>query len=127
MTDALLHLQRRMRRKVTQLEVGQAVAVMLGRGEITSAVVSRYFTGKREMDLVEIAAYAKVLGVDPGWLAFGTDSEAPAPEGWTPPVTSEERDRAYDLANRLQAVVQEEVEKGKKADGQDDQSGPRTA
>lgn len=45
---------------------------------LTQGSVSRWFKGA-EPNLKTIVAIAQVLGVDPGWLAFGEISAAPPP------------------------------------------------
>jgi alkylation response protein AidB-like acyl-CoA dehydrogenase len=79
MFDAQLYASGQERRRVTQAEVAEAAAKLLKRKGWTAAAVSRHFGG-RVPDVRTIAAYAKVMGVDPGWLAFGDASEAPAPD-----------------------------------------------
>lgn len=46
---------------------------------LTQSAVSRWFKGAVPRDLATIIAIAKLLGVDPGWLAFGSASQAPPP------------------------------------------------
>lgn len=46
---------------------------------------------------------ARTIEVDPGWLAFGADSAAPAPEGFGPWLANK---RAREEANRVAAVAQ---------------------
>lgn len=46
---------------------------------LTQSLMSRYLRGSTTPPVGTIAAIAKVLGVDPGWLAFGPASQAPAP------------------------------------------------
>lgn len=50
--------------------------------EVTSASIGRWGLSVPALGLIEAAA--RVLGVDPGWLAFGAASAAPAPPGWAP-------------------------------------------
>ena len=63
----------------TQEWLGRRVGKMLGEEEISQSAVSRWFRGSVP-DLETIAAMAKALEVDPGWLAFGEASQAPSPE-----------------------------------------------
>ncbi len=77
------------RQRAKMTEVGKAVAKLLKRKYVASQV-SRHFTGERKMDLVTVAAYATVMRVDSGWLAFGALSDAPAPGDWTPSASEEE-------------------------------------
>lgn len=59
--------------------LAEAVSRKLGlREPLTQGTVSRWLKGS-EPDLVTIAAIASVLGVDPGWLAFGQLTHAPPP------------------------------------------------
>jgi transcriptional regulator with XRE-family HTH domain len=59
-------------REVQQKEVAE----MAGMEEGT---VNRYFRGETIPPLDTIVALARVLQVDPGWIAFGEDSQAPKP------------------------------------------------
>lgn len=63
--QARLNLSARKGRSVTQIEVGKAL-------KVTSATVGRWEAGLKEPSLDTIAALAKVLQVDPCYLAFGT-------------------------------------------------------
>ena len=49
------------------------------RDYLNQATVSRWFRGA-EPNYETLASVAKVLGCDPGWLAFGPASQAPAPD-----------------------------------------------
>ena len=62
----------------TQEWLGKRVGRILGEAEVSQSAVSRWFKGATP-DLETIAAIAKALDVDPGWLAFGEDSQAPSP------------------------------------------------
>lgn len=46
---------------------------------LTQGAISRWFAADTEPDLKTIGAVAAILEVDPGWLAFGAASAAPAP------------------------------------------------
>lgn len=63
---------------VTQEWLGRQVGRILGEDLVSQSAVSRWFKGATP-DLDTIAALGRALGVDPGWLAFGELSEAPAP------------------------------------------------
>jgi transcriptional regulator with XRE-family HTH domain len=59
--------------------LAEAVSAHLGLEDtLTQSAVSRWLNGAVP-PLGTIVALAKVLGVDPGWLAFGKDSAAPPP------------------------------------------------
>lgn len=73
----------RERRDVGQKEIGKAVGELLGRKPLTQAAVSGWGKGS-EPSFNVTTAIAVFVGVDPGWLAFGEASAAPAPEGWVP-------------------------------------------
>jgi hypothetical protein len=76
---ALLDHSGREGKRVGQGEVGTGAAKRLPRGTLTPAAISRHFNG-RMPSVATVAAYAAEMGVDPGWLAFGELSEAPAPD-----------------------------------------------
>lgn len=78
MLDAMLALWSRERGQVSQREIGERVGARLGREAFSQAAVSRWFQG-RMPDWEVLLALAEVCGVDPGWLAFGARSAAPAP------------------------------------------------
>ena len=79
MQEAMLVYRLRTKRPLDQRELGQLVSRELrGRRPITQPTVSRWFRGS-EPPLATIRAIAKVLGVDPGWLAFGAASAARKP------------------------------------------------
>ena len=64
----------------TQEWLGRQVGKKLvDREPLSQSAVSRWMKGAKP-DLETIAAIAEVLQVDPGWLAFGELSRAPAPE-----------------------------------------------
>jgi transcriptional regulator with XRE-family HTH domain len=77
---AWLRYQAKLGRPKAQEWLAEAVSKELGLNEpLTQGSVSRWLTGS-EPNLRTIAALAKVLRVDPGWLAFGSDSAAPPPD-----------------------------------------------
>ena len=67
-------------RELTQTELAKTVGKLLGNDNLDQTTVGRWFR-QTEPDLETINALARALGpgVDPGWLAFGADSKAPAP------------------------------------------------
>lgn len=78
---ARLHLERRLGESVTLSSLGEAVAKRVRRdAPFSPAAVSRWFDGSTEPTLDVIEAVAAVCKVDPGWLAFGRRSAAPAPD-----------------------------------------------
>jgi hypothetical protein len=86
---AIQGLERReQKRKVENAEIGRRVAEGLGRTPAyRSQTVGKWLEGSEPSSEV-VAMLARVLDVDPGWLAFGSLSQAPAPKGWTAPPTS---------------------------------------
>jgi hypothetical protein len=90
----------RLGRDVNQTELGAMVGKRLGEPKpITQASVHRWFAGTLP-DHVRMVALAEILGVDPGWLAYGD---------WTPPATGlpREPERAVgetEMALRPRAV-----------------------
>jgi len=77
---AWLRYQAIIGRPKAQEWLGEAVSKKLGLKEpLTQGTVSRWLAGS-EPNLKTITALAKVLDVDPGWLAFGSDSAAPQPD-----------------------------------------------
>jgi transcriptional regulator with XRE-family HTH domain len=73
-------LERRLGRKVTHSNLGEAVAQQLRRAPFSAATVSQWLSGKQALNFSVTLALAKLCRVDPGWLAFGEESRAPAPE-----------------------------------------------
>ena len=82
-------LQSRLGRSVSQTWLATEMGKELGQGPLSQSTLSGYFTGKfQPTDLDRYIALAKVLGVDPGWLAFGEASAAPAPPNPFPTAES---------------------------------------
>lgn len=102
-------------RDLEQEAVGQLVGGALGVAPISQAAVSRWYKSA-EPGLATIQALAEILNVDPGWLAFGDASGAPAPVGWTP-ATSAEIQRAVGFRDRLQKSVPVDQKKAEKEKG----------
>lgn len=70
--------QGRHKRKLSQTELGEMVGKAGGEA-VSQSTVSDWF--KTVVPSVGVVEYlAKALEVDPGWLAFGPASEAPAPD-----------------------------------------------
>lgn len=72
-------------RQVTQAELARLAGV-------STAAWSTWEAGRSQPPLETIGKVAKVLGVDPGWLAFGTQ-HAPASRDVPKPGTGEQRKR----------------------------------
>ena len=67
------------RRRLTDAEIAREVANRTSREKPhTATSVGRWFQGTQP-DNFAIAALADYFGVDPGWLAFGDDSDASLP------------------------------------------------
>ncbi len=67
-------------KKISQAELGLLVGRHLGAAKgITGATVSRWEAEESVPDLATVGAIAVVCQVDPGWLAYGNLSKAPAP------------------------------------------------
>lgn len=56
-------------------DIGERVGALLRRPPITSQAVGRWLQGQVPDDLDVIRAIAVVLGVRPGWLAFGEHAD----------------------------------------------------
>lgn len=66
---------------LSQTWLAEELARVMGKPEpFSQGAISRYMHGQIPGELDTILGLAKVLGVDPGWLAFGDESEAPAPD-----------------------------------------------
>lgn len=80
LTHAWLRWQLLHHRELQQRELGEIVSTALERRQpYDASQVSRWFGGRSVPDLRTICEIARALDVDPGWLAFGEDSKAPAP------------------------------------------------
>ena len=78
-------------RKLELTEFGQRIGTRLMRPAIPPATIMEWFAGTMP-DVQTIQAVAEVCGVDPGWLAFGAASGAPAPKvGQPPPAAAPQR------------------------------------
>lgn len=70
--------QGRHKRKLTQPALAEMLA-QLSREPVSQSTVSDWFRARRKPDLESVEWLAILLGVDPGWLAFGDASNASAP------------------------------------------------
>lgn len=70
----------RLGRKVTYAELLEALTISMGEDAPKStSTISRWFTDGTVPDVETVRRTAQFFKVDPGWLAFGEDSAAPAP------------------------------------------------
>jgi transcriptional regulator with XRE-family HTH domain len=93
----------RVGRDITQTELGELVGAALGEDPITQQSVARWFAGTLP-EHPRMVALAKVLGVDPGWLSYGSGEEegrqaaprvpTPSPEMFRPMTTGDDLRRA---------------------------------
>lgn len=66
---------------VSRREIGRRASVLLELGKpIPDRTIGRYFEGRIPERLRIIWALARVMHVHPGWLAFGDEGGAPAPQ-----------------------------------------------
>ena len=79
-------------RQLTQMELARLYRKASGES-ITQSSISDWLNGISEPTLLDILYLSRILGVDPGWLAFGDYSGAPRP---TDPV----RERAIPISER---------------------------
>lgn len=70
-----LRLQATEGRELDQMDLAARLAKVTGKPAVAQATVSRWFRGTVP-DVVTMAALAKVVQVDPGWLAFGDPGDA---------------------------------------------------
>ena len=107
--------------RLTRTMIGRMLEKKLGKGRSANAV-SEWWTGKSIPDTIPIAALADVLGVSPGWLAFGEgemradgglEENGPppglAPDPRRPRVTPTDLD---DRVNGIEATEDEDQEEG---------------
>ena len=78
----------RLGRDVTQTELGEIVGKAMGEAPITQQSVARWFAGTLP-EHPRMVALADVLGVEPGWLSYGSgeEGEQSAKKRSSPPVT----------------------------------------
>lgn len=73
-------LLRLRRGELSQAWVADQLGKVMGKREgYSPSAVSRWMGGQEPGELETIIGLAQVLEVDPGWLAFGDASRAPAP------------------------------------------------
>jgi transcriptional regulator with XRE-family HTH domain len=66
--------------RLSQEEFGRIVAVHMDREKaLTGATISRWESGEALPDLPTLRAIASLVDFDPGWLAFGSSTEARGP------------------------------------------------
>ena len=87
--------------KMTQEAFAERVGECLGRKTVGKVTISRWEQGKAVPTLESLLAIAKAGTVDPGWLAFGDESQAPPPERFFP------RDFFEELPAALQSLPEE--------------------
>lgn len=75
----------RLGRDVTQTELGELVGQAMGKDAITQQSVGRWFAGTLP-DHPHVVALATVLGVDPGWLSYGSGEDNGGGSIAKPPV-----------------------------------------
>jgi transcriptional regulator with XRE-family HTH domain len=78
---ARLHLAAVEGRTIGDAELARRVAKRLPSGRMDESLVGKWRRGTVP-SVAKIAALAQECDVDPGWLAFGDRSTAPAPEQW---------------------------------------------
>ena len=66
----------------------------------SSSQITEYKTRSEAPEGERTVALARVLGVDPGWLAFGSESKAPPPDNGFPVWLVSYRMRSLDAAAR---------------------------
>jgi transcriptional regulator with XRE-family HTH domain len=67
--------------RVTFVDLADRVTRAHGTRQFTAGQVSEYQKASVMPPIEVVWAYAKATGVDPGWLAFGSESSAEAPPG----------------------------------------------
>jgi transcriptional regulator with XRE-family HTH domain len=84
MVVAHIHLMSQIGMRVTLTELADRVGIAFGGGRtFAQSQITEYHKGKVMPPLDVVLAYAKATSVDPGWLAFGSESAAPAPSGFS--------------------------------------------
>lgn len=77
--DARHHVERAIREDLTWEQLAERISAAHGGRTFTGRQVWAYEKGKPIPTMDVVLAYAQACGVDPGWLAFGDASKAPAP------------------------------------------------
>lgn len=99
--------------KISQVRLGLLVARYLGSMSATGATVSRWEAGESLPDLATVGGIAAVCHVDPGWLAFGDFSKAPAPWAVSHELIEragkQDQERLARLVARLRVLPQDET------------------
>jgi transcriptional regulator with XRE-family HTH domain len=95
MIRAHIHLEGVLGRRVELKELAEMTTRAHGEKSFSQGKLSGYRLGAVNPSVDVLAAYAKATRVDPGWLAFGRESEAPAPaEQHAPAPTAKRGGRA---------------------------------
>lgn len=120
MFRARVRLSMRRGEKVSQAAFGALLAARLGRAkDITAATVSRWESGDATPDLATLEAVAELCDIDPGWLAFGAQSQAPAPapEPVLEPLDARPRTFEYLVNHQALVAMQFELDEANLASG----------
>lgn len=72
----------RVTRQPSQGEFGELVGHSIRREAFSASAVGQWEAGKQVPDLATLAAIARLVGADPGWLGFGLLSSAEGPPTW---------------------------------------------
>ena len=83
MVIAQLHLMSQIGRRLTLTDLAELVGKAHGSRSFSQGQMTGYQKGSVAAPLDVIWAYAKATRVDPGWLAFGGDTAAPGPPGYS--------------------------------------------
>lgn len=105
---ARLWLDSREPRPVGNAELGRRIGVLLGKTNkaVHESAVGRW--GRTAVpDARTVAAIGQACGVDPGWLAFGDASAAPAPATWGLVATSADEDAERSAMEALEIEERE--------------------
>lgn len=89
MVQAHIHLMSQIGTRVTLQALADRMSKAHKRRHFSPGQISQYQGGTVKSYPLEVVwIYAKATGVDPGWLAFGEESEAPSPVPHRPPLES---------------------------------------
>lgn len=100
-----LRLQATEGKEVDQKEIAKRAGKALKRKPFSQATVSRWFNGTVP-DVETVGGLALALKVDPGWLAFGEASAAPAPGETSRSSDSQSADADAADVRRMQELQQ---------------------